>query len=125
MQVLTPPLGLDVAYQLVNCALANCLFATQSVVHSGLQLTSGALAFGQDMILDIPMVTDWNLIRQHHQQLVDKQLLAANRQCFSHNYNVGDKVLKLHYKPDRLYPRAHGSYTIHAVHTNGTITIRC
>ena len=118
MQVLTPPLGLDAAYQLVDHALANCLFATQSVVHSGLQSTPGALAFGRNMILNIPTVADWNLIRQHYQQLVDKRLLATSRQGFSHDYNVGDKVLKLHYKPDKLSPRAHGSYTIHTVHTN-------
>ena len=124
MQVLTPPSGLDAAHQLVDRALANCLFATRSVVHSGLQSTPGALAFGRDMILDIPMVADWNLIRQHRQQLVDKRLLAANRRRFSHDYNVGDRVLKLHYNPDKLSPRAHGPYTVESVHTNGTVTIR-
>ena len=81
-------------------------------------------AFNRDMILDIPMVADWTLIQQNRQQLIDARLIAANRKRFSHDYHIGDEVLKLEYKPDKLSPRAHGPYRVNTVHTNGTVTIQ-
>ena len=76
------------------------------------------------MILDIPLLADWNLVRQRRQQLVDNRLIAANRRRFSHDYHIGDEVLKIAYKPDKLTARAQGPYLIEQVHTNGTVTIR-
>ncbi len=54
---------------------------------------------------------------------IDERLIQANRKRFAYDYHIGDQVLKLTYKPDKLEPRAHGPYTIETVHTNGTITI--
>jgi hypothetical protein len=41
----------------------------------------------------------------------------------SHDYHVGDEVLKLIPNPSKLQPRATGPYFIETVHTNGTVTI--
>ena len=80
--------------------------------------------FGQDMVLDIPVVADWLTIQQHRQQLIDQRLIAANRKKISHDYQVGDEILKLAYNPGKLSSRAHEcSYTIETVHTNGAVTI--
>jgi hypothetical protein len=76
------------------------------------------------MVLDPPLVTDLRLIQEHRQQLIDDRRIAANRCCFSYDFNVGDEVLKLIYKPDKLQPRATGPYRVERVHTNGTLTIR-
>ena len=108
----------------MDTALANCLFVTRAAINSSLKASPGSLAFGRDMILDIPLLIDWNLIRQRQQQLVDDRLIAANCCRFSHDYHVGDEVLKIAYKPDKLTARAQGPYRIEQVHTNGTITIR-
>ena len=76
------------------------------------------------MILDIPLLADWHLIQQHRQQLVDQRLIEANRKRFSYDYQVGEEVLKLAYKPAKLDARATGPFVIQTVHTNGTLTIR-
>jgi hypothetical protein len=100
------------------------LFATRATVHSGLQATPGSLAFARDMILDIPVVADWLLIQEHRQQLIDQRLITDNRGRFSHDYHVGDEVLKLQYKPGKLDARTKGPYRVLSFHTNGTVTIR-
>jgi hypothetical protein len=68
-----------------------------------LNTTPGGLAFGRDMVLDIPpLIADLQLIREQRQHLIDNHLIAANRRRFSYDYTVGDEVLKLKYKPDKL-----------------------
>jgi transposase InsO family protein len=103
---------------------SNCLFATRATVHSGLQASPGSIAFARDMILDIPVVADWLLIQEHRLQLIDQRLITTNRGRFSHDYHVGDEVLKLQYKPGKLDARTKVPYRVHSVHTNGTVTIR-
>jgi hypothetical protein len=76
------------------------------------------------MVLDIPLIADLHLIQQRKQALIDERLVQANRKRFSHDYHIGDSVLKLSYKPDKMNPRASGPYRVETVHTNGTITIR-
>ena len=76
------------------------------------------------MILDIPILTDWKLIQDNRQQMIDKTLLRANKNRVSHNYKINDKVLKLAYKPGKLQPKAIGPYKIVTVHCNGTLTIQ-
>ena len=112
------------ANQLVDTALANAVYATRATVHSALQTTPGAVAFGRDMVLDIPTIADLQLIRDRRQQLVDERLIVANRRRFSYDYQIGDEVLKLVCKPNKLQPRAEGPYPITQVHANGTVTIR-
>ena len=56
--------------------------------------------------------------------LIDKRLVAANQRRISHDYQPGDEVLKLTYKPGKLETRATGPYEVISVHTNGTLTIR-
>ena len=74
----------------------------------------------------------WNVIlgvagcKQHarnRQNMIDKTLLRENKKRVPHDYKVGDKVLKLVYKPNKLQPKAIGPYEIHTVHYNGTLTI--
>ena len=93
-----------------NTALANAVYATRAAFNSSLKASPGALAFGRDMVLDIPLIADWQLLKQHRQQLIDHRLIQANRRRFSYDYQVGDEVLKLVYKPDKLQERAQGPY---------------
>ena len=109
---------------MLDLALANTMFATRAAIHGTLKASPGSLAFSRDMILDIPYVADWMLIQERRQQLIDRRLIAANRRRFSYDYRVGDEILKLNYKPDKLAPRARGPFPIVAVHTNGTLTIQ-
>jgi hypothetical protein len=76
------------------------------------------------MILNIPIIADLQLLKAKRQQLIDERLIRANCSCFSHDYHVGEEILKLVYKPNKLAPRAEGPYRIHQVHTNGTVTLQ-
>lgn len=124
LRTLHPPEGVQTANQLVDTALANAVYATRATFHSGLQTTPGALVFHRDMVLDIPVIADLETIRNNRQQLIDNRLILANRKRFSYDYVIGDEVLKISYKPNKLEPRNEGPYTITQVHTNGTVTIR-
>ena len=124
LSTLNPPAGVADANQLVDTAIANAVFATRSTIHSGLKTTPGGLAFSRDMILNLPLVADFQEIQARRQQLIDKRLIEANRRRYSYDYGIGDEVLKLTFNPDKLEQRAHGPYKIQRVHTNGTVTIR-
>ena len=85
---------------------------------------TGALAIHRNMVLDIPFVADLETIRNNRQQLIDNRLTLANRKHFSYDYVIGDEVLKIAVKPNKLDPRNDGPFTITQVHMNGTVTLR-
>ena len=124
LSTLRPPQGVVDANQLLDTAIANTVFASRASLHSALRTTPGGLAFHRDMIMDIPLISDLVTIQQNRQQLIDTRLIEENRRRFAYDYAVGEQVLKLEYKPDKLAPRATGPYPIIRVHTNGTLTIR-
>jgi hypothetical protein len=53
-----PPRGSTNAKQLVDTAIADAVYATRCTYNSALKTTPGDLAFGRDMILNIPLITD-------------------------------------------------------------------
>jgi transposase InsO family protein len=124
MSTFNPPDGIETANQMLDTALANCMFATRAALHGSLKATPGSLVFSRDMILDIPLVADWLFIQENRQQLIDQRLIAANRKRFSYDYKVGEKVWKKIYEPHKLQSRFEGPYEITQVHSNGTLTIR-
>ena len=69
------------------------------------------------------MIADLHLLHEQCQALIDTQLIAANQCHISYDYQPGDQILVLSYKPDKLAPRALGPFPIECVHTNGTVTI--
>jgi len=118
------PFNMQDAHQLVDTAIANAVYAQRSSYHGTIDSTPGSLAFNRDMILDLPMQADFQLIQERRQQLIDNELIKATRRRFAYDYQPGQQVLKLRYKPNKLETRADGPYNIERVHTNGTITIR-
>ena len=108
----------------VHSILQQAAYAVRATVHHTLKYSPGALVFGRDMILDIPVIADLRAITQHRQQIIDKRTIEQNRKRLYHDYQPGDEVLMLTYNPSKLEPRAHGPYEIIKTHTNGTVTIR-
>jgi hypothetical protein len=80
-------------------------------------------SFSRDMVLNILFVADLNLLKDHR-QLIDERALHSNKHRHAYDYQPGQEVLKLVYKPDKLEPQAQGPYEILAVHTNGMLTIQ-
>ena len=124
LRQLNPPAGAQTPQALLDTALANAMYATRSSYNSAILTTPGAMAFHRDMVMNIPFLADLNLIQQHRQHLIDERLLVNNRKRYSYDYQPGQQVLKLAYKPDKLAPRATGPYLIHSVHANGTLTLQ-
>jgi transposase InsO family protein len=124
LSTMDPPRGSTNAKQLVDTAIADAVYATRCTYNSALKTTPGGLAFGRDMILNIPLITDLEQLQKRRQRLIDQRLIAANTKRFSYDYQIGDEVLKLVYKPNKLEPRAVGPYPIQRVHANGTLTIQ-
>lgn len=87
-------------------------------------MSPGAMAFGRDMLLPIPVLTDFNLIREKRQAMIDDNNERVNLQRRFHDYKIGDKVLLITYNPTKLEDQATGPFTIVKVQINGTITIQ-
>ena len=76
------------------------------------------------MLLDIPLIADFELLRQRRQALINQQLIVANRKRISFDYQPGQQVLKAIRDPRKMDPSFEGPFAITRVHTNGTVTIR-
>ena len=59
-----PPHTVTEVKRLVDKALATAMHAMRASVSTTLSSSPGALVFGRDMFLNIPLVADWHLIAQ-------------------------------------------------------------
>jgi hypothetical protein len=107
-------------------ALSKRLYPTVFSLHAPLFMEPYKLYLAGSLfiILNLPLIADLQILQERQQQLIDERQICANRLRFSHDYHVGEEVLKLVYKPDKLQPKAEGSYLVHQVHTNGTVTLQ-
>jgi transposase InsO family protein len=122
-----PPKNEDDVNQIIDTALQTVAYTVRAAVHSSMKMSPGALAFNRDMILDIPLKADLYALQDKRQLLIDKRLIEANRRRVSHDYEVGELVLKLKHPTEiqhKLDVRATGPFKIERVHANGTLTIR-
>lgn len=120
-----PPEHREGATHAVDYALATAAYAARTSLHSTLGVSPGALVYNRDMLLDIPVITDLVALKGKRQDVIRKNLARANKHRVKHHdYTIGEQVLKLVYKPDKLEPRAIGPYRITRVHANGSITIQ-
>ena len=119
-----PPQNMLQAGELVDSALATASHAMRVNVHLGLRNSPGALAFGRDMFLNVPLIADWFAISQQREQLVNESLRRQNQKRHSFDYVQGHRVLKKIHKPTKLGERNEGPYRINQVHANGTLTIQ-
>ncbi len=120
-----PPQNVANAIELVNIVLASASYESRTAVHQTLGVSPGALVFGRDMLLPIPVLTDYNLIRQRRQTLIDNNNLRENRRRHFRDYSVGDKVMIKNPNPAGLDAQGLGPFIIAQVHVNGTVTIEC
>ena len=71
----------------------------------------------------MPILADFRLLKQRREAVINYNLLRENKKRVSHDYKVGEAVLKLVFRPNKLEPRAEGPYPIAQVHANGSLTI--
>ena len=119
-----PPHEEAEAAERIETALQTAAYAARSAMHSTMKQSPGSMAFHRDMILNIPLLVDFELIRQRRQAMIDRTLLRANAKRISHDYQPGERALKIATATSKLDPQAVGPYTIERVHTNGTVVLR-
>jgi hypothetical protein len=68
------------------------------------------------MILPIPILADYNLIRQQPQTIVDENNRKENLRRRFKDYHVGDEVLIINKDPKTLQEQSFGPFVIEQVH---------
>ena len=58
------PLTLADAFTVIDDALAQAMHANRIAIHRTLEYSPGAIVFRRDMILDIPLIVDFERIRE-------------------------------------------------------------
>jgi hypothetical protein len=59
-----PPQNMTQATDIIDNALATAMHAMQTPIATTLGSIPGALAFAQDMFLNVPLIADWRAIAQ-------------------------------------------------------------
>ena len=68
------------AADLSDQALSTTMHAMRTYIYTALKGAPGALVFGRDMFLDIPLIADWQTIQLHRKTIVNKRLRKATRE---------------------------------------------
>jgi hypothetical protein len=105
-----PPQNAATAAELVDSALASAQYGLRTAGRHTFDISPGALMFQHDMLLPIPVLADYNMIRyQRRQTVIDDNNQYENlRRCY-HDYQLVTKSSYLHrtlqlYKNDQLDP---------------------
>ena len=59
--------------------LSAVAFAVRSTIHTTMKKTPGQMVFKRDMILNITHQTDWEMIKQRKQKLINKNNKIENK----------------------------------------------
>jgi transposase InsO family protein len=93
------PRDYETAYERILTATQTAAYAARAAIHSTMKLSPGSIAFHRDMILNIPLLVDFELLRQRRQALIDKNLIRANAKRIDHDYQPGQRVLVASHAP--------------------------
>jgi transposase InsO family protein len=67
-----PPENVTTATELIDSLIAAAQRAIRTAVHSTFKVLPGAIVFHRDMMLPIPLMADYNLLRERRQAVIDK-----------------------------------------------------
>jgi hypothetical protein len=118
-----PPQNMTQARKIIDNALATVMHAMQTTLATTLGSTPGALAFAQDMFLNVLLIADRQAIARTCEHHVNENLRRANRKRHQFDYATGKQVLEKLHNPTKLGVRTEGPYTIERIHVNGNLTI--
>ena len=119
-----PPQNVVQAYELIDTALASALFAVRAAVNRTLGHSPGSIVFHRDMFHPIPLLINYNMLRDKRQVQIDDNNRRANLRRRFMDYQPGQQVLVLKHNPGKLEDKAIGPFPILQVHVNRTVTIQ-
>ncbi len=77
------------------------------------------------MLLNVPLIADWQTISCNGETLVNDALLKNNQRRINYDYYIGQQVLKYDNTINgKLTIKTSGPFEIVCVHVNGTVTIQ-
>ena len=109
---------------MIDTVLASVRLGLRATVHTTLGVSPGAAVFQRDMLLNIPVVTDWEMVRQKRRARISYNNERENDKRIPMDYKVGDKVVILEKRRRKLADKTTDPFVIDQVHTNGTVTIK-
>ena len=110
------PGNIDQINNVMDSLFVFTTYASKVAVDCTLNMSPGALFFQSNMILNIPVITDFFTF------MINKKLLLMNLCRKTFNYQPGDEILILTNNPTTLQSRSVGPFTISQVHTISIIT---
>ena len=120
----SPPQNVEYVNNLVEDALAAAMQSLRATVSKTLKANPGGLAFSGDMLLNVPLIADWQEIHKHREQLVNKALHKSNKKMINYDCFIVQKVLKYDKSlTGKLASKTSGPFEITCVHMNGTVTV--
>ena len=109
---------------LVDDGLATTMYSMRSTISTVLKASPGALAFSRDMLLNVPLIADWQTITRNREALVNDALLKNNQRRINYDYYIGQQVLKYDNTiKGKLAVKTSGPFEIVCVDVNGMVTI--
>jgi hypothetical protein len=99
-------------------------FALRSMYHMTLQVMSGQLVFGRDMVLNVQHLKDWTAIKTWKQQIIHKNNQIENSKRTPHHYQVGDLVMLENNRANKYEQPYSRPYHITQVNTNRTVRLK-
>ncbi len=88
-----PQMPQDILH-LVDDKLATTMHLMRSTLSKILKANLGALVFSYDMLLNFPVIAEWQTITCNREALVNDALLKNNQQHINYDYYVGQYILK-------------------------------
>jgi hypothetical protein len=116
-----PPNTIDQTNDIMDTCFATATYSSKVAIHCTLNMSPGALVCQRDIILNIPLITDFLHLHDQPQIIIDERLRHATLHCRTFDYKPGDQELILTNNPNTLQDRGIGPFSILKVHTNGTI----
>ena len=96
---------------------------TRTNIATTLGINIGTLSFIRYMLLNIPLIYNWQAIHKHRKNYVNDNLRCANLKRRQYDNSQGQKILRNVYNPSKLGATTTGPYTIERFIVNGNITI--
>ena len=118
------PQNLNDANQVMDNALATCKHAMRCSVSAPIGTTPGAMVFGRDMIMDVPLLANLAAIQDGCQQMIDKNIMKQNKKRIEYHFCVDNRVIQIVWNKTKLSEQLDGPFQILATHCNGNITIQ-
>ncbi len=78
----------------IDVFLSDAAWAICSTYHTVLKASPGAAIFGQDMLFDIPFISNWQKIGEHRQRLTDLNNACKIKGRTDHDYSWSKSTAK-------------------------------